>query len=162
MINFIKPSFKWKKKININVFGIICFVLLALFALCMLIIFAYALLSTFKSPKELNNNVLGLPKEWELTNYKNMWDYFYTSNPASVENPYGYFDMFGTSALYAIGSAFCQTACTVTAAYCTAKYKGPFSNLVFNTVLVTLALPIVGGMTSLMQVMAQVVFTRRF
>ena len=153
MENYVNVTPRGKRKINVNVFAVVCFTILALFAAIMLLIFAYALLSTFKSPKELNNNVLGLPKEWKFENYMNLGEYFYTSNKWSTENPYGYFDMFTTSLLYAFGSAFFQTACTAIAAYCTAKYKGAFSNLVFNVVLVTIALPIVGGMTSLLQIM---------
>ncbi len=148
-----EKTFSKRKKINVNVFAIVCFTVLAILSLIMLIIFGYSLLSTFKTVQDLNKNPLGLPKKWMFENWLHMGEYFYTSNAANYNDPYGYFDMFLSSLLYAGGSAFCQTLCTAIVAYCTAKYKGFFSSLVFNVVLITLALPIIGGMTSLLQVM---------
>ena len=58
--------------------------------------------------------------------------------------PYTLLEMFLHSFLYAGGSALFQVACTVVAAYCTAKYKGPVSSFTYNLVIVTIALPIVG------------------
>lgn len=147
----ISPNKKTRRKVSI--YEIVIFTILAVLALIMLTIFGYAILSTFKTTKELNKYPLKLPQEWKFDNYVHMWDYFYVNNDVNTANPYGYFEMFGVSLLYAGGSAFFQTACTAVVAYCTAKYKGFISTLVFNTVLVTMALPIVGGMASLLQVM---------
>jgi ABC-type glycerol-3-phosphate transport system permease component len=63
--------------------------------------------------------------------------------------------MLMTSLAYAGGSALFQTACTVVAAYCTAKYRGAISDFTFNLVLVTIALPIVGGLASMLQVVEE-------
>lgn len=153
MMNNTNVSPKKKGRRKITVYEIVIFTVLAIFSLMMLLIFGYALISTFKTTRELNKYPLSLPKEWDFDNYWNMSNYFYTSNEANTANPYNYLDMFGSSLLYAFGSAFFQTACTAVVAYCTAKYKGFVSTLIFNSVLITLALPIIGGMASLLQVM---------
>ena len=60
--------------------------------------------------------------------------------------------MFFNSLLYAGGGAVLQTLCTAAVAYCTAKYDNKCSKAIHYIVIVTLALPIVGNLASMITV----------
>lgn len=120
----------------------------------MLLLFAWAIVTSFKVEGDFISNSLGFPKiKWEFSNYTDIGNFFFIYDNDYPESPYSFGDMFLTSIGYAGGSAFFQTACTVIAAYCTAKYTSKVSKFTFNLVIVTIALPIVGGTASLIEVM---------
>ncbi len=140
-----------KRAKKLSVYEIVFCAILIVYSLILLLVFAWALINSFKTAPDFKRNSLGLPKEgWQFSNYTKALEAFYVSGSDGLV--YGFFDMFGTSLLYAGGSAFFQTACTVIAAYCTSKYKSKTSSFTYGAVLVVIALPIVGGTASLIQV----------
>lgn len=136
---------------NISVFELIVCTFLVTYTLVMLGLLIWALFASFKGAEDFLFNPLGLPQKFTLENYKLVFEA--STLPSITTNTYfTIWDQFGNSVMYAVGSAFFRVTATTIVAYCTAKYKHWISTLIYNTVLVTLALPIVGNMPSLLQV----------
>lgn len=128
-----------------STFEVVLWCVLIIHCILVLGVFAWAVLNSFNV-----GVVLGIPKKWGLKNYFNL-EFFAES--FDVNYPYTLLEMFSHSFLYAGGCAFFQIACTMVAAYCTAKYGGPISRFIYNIVIVTIALPIVGGTASMLDVL---------
>ena len=139
-----KTSLKRTRK-KIGAFEIVMLTILIVHCVLVLGVFFWAIINSFNT-----GAMLGIPKKWGLENYLDMEFYMESFDP---NYPYTLLEMFLHSFLYAGGSALFQVACTVVAAYCTAKYKGPVSSFTYNLVIVTIALPIVGGMASTLEVL---------
>lgn len=144
-------SFARRRAIKFSLFEALFFVILLAYSLFMVVLYIWAFINSFKTAIDFKISSLGFPTEgWQFSNYTTITEYFFVYNESG--SPYGFFDMFGTSLLYAGGAAFFQTACTAIAAYCTAKYKSKISSFTYAMVLVVIALPIVGGTASLIEV----------
>lgn len=136
---------------HVSVFELIVCTLLVTYTLVLLGLLIWALLSSFKSAEDFLFNPLGLPEKFTLENYRLVFEA--STLPSTTTDTYfTIWDQFGNSVMYAVGSAFFRVAATTIVAYCTAKYKHWISTVIYNTVLVTLALPIVGNMPSLLQI----------
>ena len=88
-----------------------------------------------------------------IDNYLEVFDNFKTFKYVDGGTRTVYFEeMFLNSLLYAGGGALMQTLCTAIVAYLTAKYDNLCSKIVHYTVIVTLSLPIVGNLASMLQI----------
>ena len=134
-----------KKSKKAETFEIIMFIVLIIHCVLVLGVFAWALINSFNT-----GAMLGIPTKWGLDNYLEIEFFMESFDP---NYPYTLIEMFLHSLLYAGGSSLFQVICTVVAAYCTAKYKGPISTFTYNLVIVTIALPIVGGMASTLDIL---------
>ena len=88
-----------------------------------------------------------------IDNYLEVFNNFKTFKYVDGGTQTVYFEeMFLNSLLYAGGGALMQTLCTAIVAYLTAKYNNLCSKIVHYTVIVTLSLPIVGNLASMLQI----------
>lgn len=124
---------------------IISFILLLLYSFSLITLIAWGFVASFKTAAEFRLNILGLPKEWTW-NYTTVFQYFFV--PISTETGtvrVGMGQMYINSILYAGGCAFFNTLVPCLTAYTCAKFPNKFSTLIYNIVLVTMVIPIVGS-----------------
>lgn len=146
-----------KKKIKENNnFCLIIFIIIAaslsIYCLSMISLFAWGFLTSLKGKLEYRINLFGLPKEWLWSNYKIVLKAFYIM----VESGGGYrqiyvLEMFFNSILYAVGCALIQALTQYVVAYAIARFDFKFNKVVYNIVIVTMILPIVGSLPSEIQ-----------
>ncbi len=146
-----KSETKANSRFTISWFELIVCTVLTIYSMILLGLFGWAILTSLKTGEDFMFNPLGLPEVFSFENYKMVFDTI-TVNSLTTDLQYNIWDQFGNAAIYALGSALFRVAATTMVAYCTAKYKHWLSTLIYNVVLVTLALPIVGNMPSMLQI----------
>ncbi len=151
LIKSKKGLHKKDSRFTVSWFELIVCTVLIMYSMLLLGLFAWALLTSFKTGEDFDFNTIGWPKPFTFENYRLVFDTI-TVNLTTKEGSANIWQQFGNAALYAIGSAFFRVAATTMVAYCTAKYKHWLSTLIYNVVLITLAIPIVGNMASMLQI----------
>ena len=97
-----------RKKIKIDAFSLVLFIFLTLFAVSLLYLLFWSLISSFKMQSEFRLNKLGLPQEWTAYNYGSVFDNLYvqiltkSGFPRKVYVP----EMTINTLLYVFGCAF--------------------------------------------------------
>ena len=134
---------------------IVMCVILCLYVISLCIPFIWAFITSFKTRLDFLDNPIGLPEKW-VWNYGTVFSKFrvmITNDQVGQKFvPLG--NMFLNSILYAGGSAIVAAIVPCVTAYLCARFKYKFSKVVYNVVIVTMILPIVGNMPS------QIVVTR--
>ena len=116
----------------------------------MLIIFLWALNTSIKSDDNFLADPRGLTNSFAFENYLSAFNNIKYKD--GLDDRY-YETMLLNSVLYAGGSAFFQVSCTAVVAYCTARYKNVVSTILHYVVIITLILPIIGNMPSMIEIM---------
>lgn len=144
------------KKSLWGMFSIIGFSIFALFTVCLIVPIIWTLFTTLKDVNDFRDNLFGLPSEWHFENYPFVLSRFKAEVEWGETTRYVYFlEMLGNTFLYAgVGSLIC-IICHYIVAYCCALYDYKFSRLVYMTVVVTMAIPIVGADSSRLQLLLQ-------
>jgi len=140
---------------KLTLFTAILLCLLILYAFCLILPLLWAIMTSFKSGMDYDNNVLFFPKEivWNYTKvFKSFILETYAKDGATLYVGLG--QMFANSLLYAIGCAFFATLTPCITAYLCANYRYKLSKILYYVVIVTMIIPIVGSMPSEIQ-MAQ-------
>lgn len=169
---------KTKKKGEVAVkivLGVICALLIA-YSLSIILMLAWGVLSSLKSGKDFQINVLGLPKindpSWpkgkddprssyyqlvQLKNYADLInnfihtaksDFFTGSAEVHHESDQTVLTMLFNSIFYAFGNGLVQAIFPAVMAYMCAKYPYKFSKALYVLVIVIMTLPIVGAYPS--------------
>lgn len=126
-------------------------VLLAAYVLSMLALFYWGFLTSFKDGMRdltdfARNRGFGFPKIWDGDNYV---DVFNTIRmPAEPGKTVGFGTILGNSFLYAIGCALFKTLVPCLTAYTCARFNFKTSKIVYNLILITMIVPIVGSLPS--------------
>lgn len=142
------------KKKKFNAYEIVVFCILGIYSLLLVFLFIWALFSSFRTHENFREEPLRMLSKFRLTNYKYVFNSLkisYYKGKAKVT--VGLDTMFANSVIYAGGGALIQTFFTAAVAYCCAKYKGFMSSLLRNVVIVTLIIPVVGTMPSLLSIL---------
>lgn len=144
---------KTKEKFKITPFGVVLFIILALYAASVIYIYVWAFLNSFKTSGDFYYDMFGFPKKWVLEHYVNAFKYLKVPVSLSTGGSYDVLlgEMFAYSVLYSVGAAFFSTLVPCIAAYAAARYKYRFSKVIYTAVIVTMALPIVGNLPSEIQ-----------
>ena len=152
--NLAKNQNKFLKFLKDNVFFIILGFLLFLYAVSMLSVFSFGLLNSFKSGDEYGWNQSSFPTEgWQFVNYVTALAELYVNVKLSDGSiiPYGLFNMYLNTILYAVGCGLLSTLVPCFTAYLTGRFKYKFSGIIVGIVIVTMSLPIVGSTPSSLQ-----------
>lgn len=143
------PSHKRKLK----PFEGVMFFLLACYCAAIITVFIWSLLSSFKTELDIFNNPWGLDANWNIDAWKKVFNELADKKYVNGELKHVFFEeMFLNSLLYSTGGALAVTFCTAVVAYCTAKYKGVVSTIIYYVVVVTIIFPIVGNLASMLSV----------
>ena len=122
--------------------------ILVLYAVVLVFIFAWVLLTAskayvndFKSfDGKSHDNIVGLPKEFKLF-----------ENLSYINNGFADFtmiDMAINTLLYALGCSLSKVIVTCIVAYLCARYENWFSKVIYTIVIVTMIVPVVGNMAA--------------
>ncbi len=127
--------------------------LLVIYALAIFALMLWGFSASFRTYESIVESPWGVFKNVSLKNYLGVYEQFATQKEYNGGFKTVYFEeMFLNSLLYAGGGAILQTLCTAAVAYCTAKYDNWCSKIIHYTVIVTLSLPIVGNLASMLTV----------
>lgn len=126
------------------------YLLFWLYSLSIIFFIVWALYNSFKLSTDFLDDMMSLPKVWEVANYKEAYDYI-------EYNEVKFVGMFFNSIWFAGGSSLLTIFMHAVTGYVFAKYDFPCKETAFKFILFTLALPIVGSLPS----MYKVVYTLR-
>lgn len=116
---------------------------------------------SFQAETDYLYNTLGFIKEWDFTNYLNVFGQLSYSNKVVYTNTGvqivsgNIWTMALTSVVYSTGISFVSVALTTGVAYVLAKYKFPGSKFLFSLGVVLMIVPIVGNTPSAMVIRSQ-------
>ncbi len=140
------------KKSKFTPLNTVVFVILVIYAVSMVFLISWALITSFKSQSDFRLNVMGLPKKW-VWNYGTVFSKFkYTVFFEGVGNKaIGVPQMLLNTILYAVGCSLTQTLTPCVVAYCCARYNYKLSNIIPYVVLTVMSLSIAGSLPSEIQ-----------
>ncbi len=148
-----KIKLKLPNKRKLSLFESLVMVLLILYGVAVVGLLLWGFISSFRNDQAVVQRPWALFQDLTLGNYSDVFNNFKTFKYVDGGTQTVYFEeMFLNSLLYAGGGALMQTLCTAIVAYLTAKYDNICSKIVHYTVIVTLTLPIVGNLASMLQV----------
>lgn len=140
-----------KKREKFNVLTIVMLVVLCLYALSLIGLMCWGLLTSFKTHADFRLNKLGLPKEW-VWNFGEVFNLFEVYIDTDTgRQPVGMDLMFVYGFLYALGCSFFATLVPCLTAYHCARFPYKFSKVIHTTVIVVMILPVVGSLPSEIQ-----------
>ncbi|MBR1675970.1 MAG: carbohydrate ABC transporter permease [Clostridia bacterium] len=141
-----------KMKKGRSVITYIMLVILAAYAIALIGVLLWAIMTSFKSLDDFRANPTFLPKVFS-------WNYGIVYNAYSIQVLFndelyyvGMLEMYFNSVAYALGGAFFQTMVTCITAYVCARYPFRFSKALHSIVIVTMIIPVVGNLVSEIQV----------
>ncbi len=143
---------------NMSPFMWVLFSVLVLYALSIFLLLFWGLITSFKSLNDFDYNKVWLPGDgWNFENYSTVVKYFYVTISSSTKGMYNVYieTLLLNTLLYAGGGALILAVVPCFVAYLTSKYKCTFSSIIYWTVLITMALPIVGADASMIVFMKQ-------
>ena len=134
-------------------FFIVLFVFLIIYSLLFVGLLVWAMISSFKMPRDFQTNPVGLPEKI-VNNFAEAIKLYKIQVGGVKGRPlYAMFpQMLYNSVLYSVGCALFNTVVTCLTAYCCARYKYRMSKIVYAVVLITMTIPIVGSLPSQIQV----------
>ncbi len=150
--SIIKKSFDW----TIIVFGVIFFVLL-LFSLSIISALYYAVITALKGDMDLVLNYgFEFPVEIAFDNFVKIFNSFKVNAPTTdglgmVE--VGFISIVINSVIYVVGCTLVGTLVPCIVAYLTARFKYKFNAVVYWVVILSMILPIVGNVPSMLIVL---------
>lgn len=148
-----KIKLKIPNKRKLSLFESVIMVLLILYGVAIVGLLLWGFIASFRNDQAVVQRPWAIFEDLTLDNYSDVFNNFKTFKYVDGGTQTVYFEeMFLNSLLYAGGGALMQTLCTAIVAYLTAKYDNTCSKIVHYTVIVTLTLPIVGNLASMLQV----------
>ncbi len=145
-----------KIKSNWDVFTVCILAFLILFTVSLFCMFLWAIITSFKSANEfiVYENIMGLPKDWNFSNYSVVWDYtFMGTSWAGKQVYFGFIDFCVNTVLYVFGTAIISTTVPCFVAYVIAKFDFKLSGVIKVIALTVMVLPIIGSSASELQLL---------
>ena len=154
----LKNLFKKPKKGQFSAFTLLIHLFLGAYALSMVVLLVWALVTALKTNSDFRYNPLWLPKggmgAWAWDNFSRVFKEFVV--PVSYQvGPYAgtsaKINLFGLatySLLYAVGSAFVGVLAKCVTAYVVSRFNFRIGKVIYGAVIVTMMLPIVGSAPS--------------
>lgn len=142
-----------KKTILSNVTMICSAIILLLFCVSLLVPFFWMIFTSFKNPIDYILNVFGLPEKFEFANYATVFKLLKIRvivDEWLIE--YNIFNMLLYSLIIAVVSGFMNVFVPTITAYIVSKYSFGVKNLIYNTAIIVMIIPIVGNLPSQLRV----------
>ena len=150
---FIKTKRQGKNK-KTNWFFAVILAVLVVYAVIMIGLLVWAFFTSLKTYPMFRKDCLGLPSgvpwKWNWHSYIDAFEHFKVSKGTGKDDAY-LAEMFFYSFVYAGGCAFTATFIPMLTAYTTSKFDLKFSRVIYSTVIVTMAIPIVGALPAQIQ-----------
>ena len=144
------PKLKKSNKITkTNWFFAVILTALSIYAILMVGLLIWALFTSLKTYPMFRKDSLGLPDgwpwQWNWGAYIQAFEHFAVSKGVGKGDAQ-LTEMFLYSFLYSVGCAFTATFIPMLTAYTTSKFDLKFSKIIYSTVIITMAIPIVGAL----------------
>lgn len=131
-----------------NILFIILFVVLLIYAISFIVLFAWGFLTSLKNDGEFILDKLGLPPQWRFSNYIKVFNNMVvtvTPEGSTLTYRYNAINLLFNSVLYAVGCTFFATITPCIVAFCCAKCKYKTINKIIETaVVIVMVVPIIG------------------
>lgn len=127
--------------------SIVLLILLCLYVISIIGLFFWGFLTAFKNDRldiKLYGNTYGFPRKWEL----NFLMVFNKIRKPIIGGEVDFWGILGNSFLYSFGCALLKTLVPCLTAYSCARFNFKSSKVVYNIVLITMIIPIVGSLPS--------------
>jgi len=134
-------------------FEAVVLVFISLYGVAVLALLLWGFASSLRTDQAIVASPWNVFGDLTIANYARVFNEFITFKEVDNGVKTVYFEeMYLNSLLYAGGGALMQTLCTAIMAYCIAKYDNVCSKIIHYVVIVTLTLPIVGNLASMLSV----------
>lgn len=144
---------KLNRRKKFNLFEAVVGCMLVLYGAAVLALILWGFFASFRTYASISKSPWKIFSDLSFKNYIGVFNDFKTIREYDGGFRTIFFEkMFLNSLLYAGGGALCQTLCTAAVAYCTSRYDNLCSKIIHYTVIVTLSLPIVGNLASMINV----------
>ncbi len=158
----IKVASKENRQLGFDhVFRAFTSVIMIIYCISLLFFPLWMVKVSFQAETDYLYNTLGFIKEWDFTNYLNVFSQLSYTNKVVYTNTGvqivsgNIWTMALTSVVYSTGISFVSVALTTGVAYVLAKYKFPGSKFLFSLGVVLMIVPIVGNTPSAMVIRSQ-------
>lgn len=144
---------KHSGSVPVIVYNIIIFLVLALYCASLLFLIVWMLYASFKSAVDYALNTFGLPNEWVIENYTEVFRLLKVKVSTSrgiVE--YNMLDMAVFSVVRSAGTSLIMVFTQTCVAYILSKYKFFGNKFIYTLGIVVMIIPIVGNLPSAMLV----------
>lgn len=142
-----------KKTIASNIIMICSAIILLLFCVSLLVPFFWMVFTSFKSPIDYVLNVFGMPEKFEFENYASVFRLLKIR--VMIDGwllEYNIFNMLFYSLIIAVVSGFMNVFVPTITAYIVSKYNFGMKNVIYNTAIIVMIIPIVGNLPSQLRV----------
>lgn len=142
-----------KKTVLSNIIMTCSAVILLLFCVSLLVPFFWMVFTSFKNPIDYVLNVFGMPEQFEFENYASVFNLLkirVVVEGGLVE--YNIFNMLFYSLVIAVVSGFMNVFVPTITAYIVSKYNFKLKNVIYNTAIIVMIIPIVGNLPSQLRV----------
>ncbi len=138
-----------KSKIKVHTSDVVktfIWILIMIYAISIIALYGWVLLSSFKGKIDFNTNIFGFPKKIIVENYSKALTNFMVPifRNGRVEKVY-LGELLTNSLFYIIGCSISATICPIMVSYATSKFNFKFNALIDGIVIVTMILPIIGS-----------------
>ena len=142
-----------RKTVLSNIIMVCSAAILLLFCVSLLVPFFWMVFTSFKNPIDYVLNVFGLPEQFEFENYASVFKLLkirVVIEGGLVE--YNISNMLFYSLIIAVVSGFMNVFVPTITAYIVSKYNFGFKNVIYNTAIIVMIIPIVGNLPSQLRV----------
>lgn len=145
-------------KEKFNIFKLLLCLVLIVYAFSMIALLVWALITSFKENRDflIEKNFFGLPKTWLPQNYTDVWNKL--SVPVNLNGVPSKVNVLGLivyTLLYALGSSLLTAIAPLLIAYACSKFNYKFNKVLTSVALFSMALPVVGAQTSMVDVLTK-------
>lgn len=136
-------------KLRTHLFQAIIWFVLALYALSLIVLLAWGVMTVFKTQDEFLISPLALPREWTIMNFVDVVTKLTTQIAwgAGVRTIF-YEEMLLYSVIFSVSCAIVTTIVPTVMSYLVAKYPYFISRVIYAVVIIVMILPIVGSLPS--------------
>ena len=140
---------------NSKIFTVIGLITFGVFAISLILLMFWTIITTLKSTREFrHNNLFGLPETWAFNNYSTAVKYFKVQIESGDGLRWvGILEMILNTILYACIGTLMYVLCHYIVAFCTATYSYRFSRFIYALVIVVMIIPIVGDAAARIQLL---------
>jgi ABC-type glycerol-3-phosphate transport system permease component len=133
---------KMRRSLDEKIVFILAFVVFAVYTLTIIFLFVWIILASLKTNREFIYETFGFPDRWLFNNY------ILAFEKLKVENT-NLFGMFYNSLWLNVGSTVLSMIMVSTTGYVFAKYRFPGKEVVFNFVIFTMIIPLMGNLPAM-------------
>lgn len=138
---------------NRNLFSIISCIIILLYCLTMVGVLAWGFITSVKDSLDFLDNKFGLPSPdfgWKLSTYIDTFKAFKV--PVGISDVF-LPTLFLNSLIFTLVTTLESTVVPMAVAYVVAKYRFKLGRVLYSVVIITMILPIVGAMPSMLRVL---------